>query len=104
MTETWLKDSDVTELSETLSEGSGLGPLVRNREPNNNGVSYGGVAVVWRKKFANFSEVKLKLKNEGRFEVLTASGSIKGHRRKLVVLACYIPPGYCRPSIIYVTP
>ena len=28
------------------------------------------------------------------FEVMVAAGSVKGHTRKMVVVGCYLPPGY----------
>ena len=39
---------------------------------------------------------EVKLKNPGKYEVLTTAVSLRGHSRKLVVVACYIPPGYSR--------
>ena len=59
-----------------------------------NGVAYGGVAVIWRESLGKFSEVVYK--NPDKIEVLIAAGSIKGHSRKLVVIACYLPPGYSK--------
>ena len=104
LTETWLRDAEVDGLVLDLSEGSGLGLLTLNRAPNENGVSYGGVAVVWRKSFAAFARVNLK--NPSLYEVLVVAGSVKGHRRKVVIIACYLPPGYCRQrggeALIYI--
>ena len=60
LTETWLRDSQEEELRRDLSLGSGLGLLTMNRRPNDNGVSYGGVAVVWRESAVNFVTVPVK--------------------------------------------
>ena len=93
LTETWLRDGGFDEFEEELSLGSGLGLLTRNRPPCPNGVSYGGVAIVWKESLGRFREVKIK--NPG-FELLAAAGSIKGHKRKIVIIGCYLPPGYNR--------
>ena len=36
----------------------------------------------------------VKLHNPGKYEVVMAAGSLKGYSRKLVVVACYLPPNY----------
>ena len=92
ITETWLRESELGDLKNDLSGGSGFSILARNRDENGRGVSYGGVAVLWRETLGTFNTVKLK--NPQSYEVLAAAGSIKGHKRKLVVVAAYIPPGY----------
>ena len=74
--------------------GSGYGMLCRNRIPNQNGVAYGGVALVWREGRIDFKQVRVK--NEDKFEVLVAAGSVIGQRRKVVILCCYIPPNYTK--------
>ena len=94
LTETWFGEETAAELSEDLSGGSGLSSLTLNRGPNERGVCYGGVAVVWREAFGAFKRVSLK--NPDSFEVLPVAGSVKGHRRKFCVVACYLPPGYNR--------
>ena len=94
LTETWLQDRQVESLREDLTLGSGLNILTRNRRPAENGVAYGGVAVVWREELGSFR--LLEFKNPECYEVLVAVGSLRGHSRKLVVLACYVPPGYNR--------
>ena len=75
-----------------LEHGAGLGMLTLNRKPNAAGVSHGGVAITFRKSFCSMSRIPAK--NPDNFEVLPAVGTIPGHRRKLVVFACYIPPSY----------
>ena len=92
LTETWLRDEEVEGLELDFSRGAGLGLLTRNRDANSNGVCYGGVAVIWRETLGVFTEVRLK--NPQLYEVLVVAGSVKGHRRKLVIVAGYLPPGY----------
>ena len=94
LTETWLRDKEIGQLQEELSLGSGLGLFARNRRLKENGVSYSGVAVVWKESVGSFKEVKLK--NKEGFELVAAAGSLKGQSRKLVVVACYIPPNYVK--------
>ena len=94
VTETWLGDQGAEVLGQELSGGSDLGLLTRNRPPNQNGVCYGGVAVVWKKGSCCLK--KAVFKNKEGFEVLVATGSLRGHTRKLVVLAAYLPPSYTR--------
>ena len=58
-----------------------------------NGVTYRGVAVVWDESKCTLK----KLDNRaGGYEILACSGKIKGHSRKLVAIACYLPPGYTK--------
>ena len=92
VTETWLQDgASLEEDKRDLSLGAGLGMLCRNRAPcQANRVSYGGVAVHWKESFGAFREVQLQ--NEDRHEVLASIGTIRGHSRRLAVLACYVPP------------
>ena len=61
---------DLVKLKEDLSLGEGLGLLSKNREPNQNGVAYGGVALLWREECVSFQEVKID--NPSDFEVLVA--------------------------------
>ena len=94
LTETWLNDEHIEELQQDLSLGSGLGLLALNRKPLNNGVSYGGVAITWRESVGRLS--KIQVKNSDEYEVLAAAVSLRGHSRKLVLVVCYVPPGYNR--------
>ena len=57
-------------------------------------MSYGGVAIIWRESTVTFKEITIK--NPHHFEVLAAVGKVKGQARKLVLVACYIPPNYSR--------
>ena len=94
VTETWLRD-DAEDLKERALEGHGVGLLTRNRsEAAANGVTYGGVAVLWKAGACNLKS--LDFPNPLDFEVLLAAGRIKGHTRKLVVMSCYLPPGYVK--------
>ena len=94
VTETWLRDEAAEELAQELSLGSGLNVLTKNRAPLENGVAYGGVAIICREDLGRIEEVKIK--NPQNFEVLVAAASLKGHSRKFVVVACYLPPGYSK--------
>ena len=90
VTETWLKDGDrLDEDVDGLSRGAGIGMLYKNRKPLQNGVSYGGVAILLDERIGSFKKAKV---NDRGHEVSVAAGSIKGHSRKLVVIACYLPP------------
>ena len=55
-------------------------------------MSYGGVAIIFKDTCCNFKEVSLH--NPNNYEVLIAAGSVQGQNRKVLVLACYIPPNY----------
>ena len=69
--------------------------LARNRSrPAENGVTYGGVAVLWRESFCTFK--KIDCPNPSDFEIMVCAESIPGHSRKMVVVACYLPPNYTR--------
>ena len=93
ITETWLRDGAVLEnRREAMREELGLDMIGRNREPLTSGVSYGGVAIVW--KIGRLDFKKVPLKNPSKFELVVGASSIRGHNRKLVVIACYLPPGY----------
>ena len=82
MTESWLRDSEVHDLEQELSLGAGLGLLALNRQPNMNGVCYGGVALIWRQSRGNFK--RQEVKNVDGYEVLVAAGSVKGQALSLI--------------------
>ena len=91
ITETWLKDGPALAADlEELSNIAGLGMIVKNRTAGENGVAYGGVAVVWREGEKELKEVKMS--NPERHEVLVCAGGVAGQSRKLVIVACYVPP------------
>ena len=92
VTETWLS-GEQDDLKEGLSCEHGLGFLNKNRnEQAANGVTYGGVGILWRENGCSLKEINMN--NPSNWEVLVAAGGLKGHTRKLAVLACYLPPGY----------
>ena len=90
VTESWLKDgAELDGLVQDLELGEGVGILCRNRKPGMNGVAYGGVALLW--KIGQVSFRRVALANQEDFEVLAAVGTVPGQRRKLIVIACYLP-------------
>ena len=92
-----MKDGkELDELVQDLSLGAGLGMINKNRRPGERGVAHGGVAVIWKESVCSLKQVDLKVPNPQEFEVLVAAGSLHGHTRKLVVVACYIPPNYSK--------
>ena len=97
VTETWL--SDGAGLEDDVRDfvlGTGLGMLYRNRPNNTRGYSHGGVALVFKSSACNFEE--LSIDNPDDHEVLVGLGTLPGHSRKMVALACYIPPGLSVPA------
>ena len=106
VTETWLTDGESLLLDvEDLEHGAGLGMLFRNRKKNSRGFSHGGVAIMYKKSCLNMKE--LIVPNPDSFEVLGAVGNLLGHSRKIVTLACYIPPNYAvgrgKDCLAYIT-
>ena len=91
VTETWLGDSpsEAQDL-EDLRLSTGIATIALNRPPVG-GVTYGGVAIMYRE--ASLTLKDMKYPNPDKFETIYAAGSIKGHGRKLVVIAAYMPPG-----------
>ena len=93
ITETWLSDGpSLSEDIRDLANGAGLGMVCLNRPPNGRGISHGGVAVVHNQSACTLA--KLEMPNPGNFEVLTTISNITGHARKLLTVACYLPPNY----------
>ena len=93
ITETWLTDGQsLQDDIQDLNLGSGIGMICRNRAANSRGFSHGGVAMIYQTGSCNFSRVDLL--NPAEFEVLVCAGTIPGHSRKMIVVSCYIPPGY----------
>ena len=94
VTETWM-NGDNGEVRERLSEEAGIGFLSRNRTTAAaKGQTYGGVALLWRENAC--SARRINFPNPGDFEVLPAAGSVRGHSRKLIILACYLPSNYSK--------
>ena len=93
VTETWLADGESLDKDvHDLAKGAGLNMICLNRPVNSRGVAHGGVAVV--SNSATCSLKKLDLPNPHNYEVLATLSAVQGHSRKLVTIACYLPPGY----------
>lgn len=95
VTETWLADGPHLEDDrQDLLLGAGLEVLCKNRERKvSTGVAHGGVAIIYKEE--NISKFKeIPFPNPDCFEVLVAAGSMQGHARKMLVVACYMPPNY----------
>ena len=98
VTETWLADgASLEDDKQDLFLGAGVSMLTKNRKRNSSGVAHGGVALLFREEACNFKEISLS-KDGQEFEVLTAVGSLQGHSRKVVAVACYIPPNVSVPQ------
>ena len=97
VSETWLANgSGLEREAENLLLGHGLRLTSLNRNPHqSSGVAYGGVAVITRDAISKVSEYKID--NPLGFEVLPLCVTIKNVRRKLYVVAAYIPPNYTVP-------
>ena len=93
ITETWLADGDsLAEDIADLSAGAGIGLVCLNREPNALGVAHGGVAVAYNTNKCTMR--RLDLPNPEKYEVLVTLATLPGYSRKLVTIACYLPPNY----------
>ena len=94
ITEMWLSDGDSLQRDlEDLATGAGVGLICRNRDPNAAGVAHGGVAVAYRTDSCSMKEIKIH-DNPEKYEILVTLANLPGYSRKLVTVACYIPPGY----------
>ena len=93
VTETWLADGDSLDRDiADLAKGAGLGMLCLKRKPNGRGVAHGGVAVVHNTAACTLARVDLP--NPDDYEVLVTLSNLRGHSRKLLTVACYLPPNY----------
>jgi hypothetical protein len=91
LTETWLADGKTLDQNlEDLQDGTGITMMCRNRVPGARGVAHGGVAILLKESISRAT--RLRLHNPGNYEVLGASLKIRGHHRRFIVLACYMPP------------
>ena len=89
----WLADgSSLNEDVEDLAKGAGLGFLYRNRPFTERGLSHGGVAIVYKR--SDFTFRNYEFENEENYEIVAAVDSMPGHSRKMIIVACYLPPGY----------
>lgn len=94
ITETWFSQGERLEKdSEDLLLGSGLAIKTRNRQPGRAGFSHGGVAIVMKDSISKMKVVE-PVPNAEEFEVLTICSPVSGQKRRLYVIAVYIPPGY----------
>lgn len=92
ITETWLADGESLDRDvQDLAKGAGLGMVCLNRKPNGRGIAHGGVAVVHNTSACTLTRVEME--NPGDFEVLVTLSCLPGHSRKLLTVACYLPPG-----------
>ena len=97
ITETWMRSQpELMGLVQDLSLGAGIGMVNRNRDPGERELAHGGVTVLRKETDCSLRNVDLKIPNPSGFEVLVAARALQSHTRKLVVLACYIPPNYTR--------
>ena len=89
ITETWLLDGETLEDDkQDLFLEAGVTLIHKNRTlPAANRRNYGGVGIF-------FKEEMCKMKELENYEVLPAVGSMPGHTRKIIVIACYLPPSY----------
>ena len=93
VTETWLADGETLEEDrQDLLLGSGISMLYKNRPRDSRGAAYGGVALFFKDDICNFKEVTTA--GGDGYEVLTTVGNMRGHPRRVVVVAAYIPPNY----------
>ena len=93
VTETWLADGESLQRDlRDLALGAGLNMECLNRKPNDRGVAHGGVAVV--SSSACCSLKRLDLPNPDGYEVLVTMSGLRGYSRKLLTVACYLPPNY----------
>ena len=91
VTETWLKDGELLEDQlRDLQDGHGISVLYKNRKPNGRGVAHGGVCILTRD--SRVRATRLRFHNSGGFEVVGAVCKVNGHKRKFIVIACYMPP------------
>ena len=97
VTETWLADGDSLDKDlRDLAKGAGLDMICLNRKANSRGVAHGGVAIVANNSACSIK--KLNMPNPGQFEVLTSLSTLPGYSRKLLTVACYLPPNYPVPK------
>ena len=93
ISETWLADGPSLEADiADLRAGAGIGLICRNRDPNAVGVAHGGIVVTYNVEACSVKRLDLDVDNPDRIEVLAAVASLRGYSRKMIVIACYIPP------------
>ena len=98
VSETWLKDGEGLDNDrDDLREGAGMELICKNRQVNERGVAHGGVAIMYRKSAVSLRELRVDTATD--YEILVALGNIKGLSRKILVIACYVPP-----CLLYTSP
>ena len=65
-------------------------PCYAETAPPAGGLSHGGVAIGYRASEMLLKEVSWP--NPEEFEVICAAGSLRGHSKKVFILAAYMPP------------
>ena len=96
VTETWFTPSQALEDDLLDLRGrAGLSVIRRDRPPNLQGTSHGGVAIVYNDSKCTFSEVDIG--NQSEFEVVVGCGRFVGFGKPVLVVACYLPPNYTVP-------
>ena len=71
-------------------------PCYAETAPPAGGLSHGGVAIGYRASEMLLKEVSWP--NPEEFEVICAAGSLRGHSKKVFILAAYMPPRRCCPA------
>lgn len=94
VTETWLSDGQHLEDDrQDQFLGAGLSMICKNRKPNPlTDVAHGGVAIIYKEQ--NLMMKQIDFPNPDNFELVVAAGSLQGHSRKMLIIACYMPPNY----------
>ena len=87
-----LTDPSLDDDVQDLALEAGLGLIHKNRPANNRGQAHVGVVVLlFKQSECVFKEMKLL--NLHGYKVLPVIGTMPRHKRRMVVVACYIPPG-----------
>ena len=87
VSETWMSRRD-EELVEDLEHRTGYVLIRKDRQSDR---PAGGVAICFKKNAIEMTQIRLPMSS---FEIVAAIGRRTGQRRKVAVLALYIPPSY----------
>ena len=93
VTETWIRTNENAEnMKVDLKEGHKLTTILRNRDIHRPGSTVGGgVAIFYDDQKVSLKEFRLKKSN---VEVVAALGRLPNVKRKIAIIAAYIPPSY----------
>ena len=92
MTETWFKDSPASEAGiMDLCDGAGYTSLFRNRGGRRNGGAVAGLA--WE---SMVPVKRIPFHNPGNYEILPVPAKIVGCHKRIIFVACYLPPNVCQ--------